>query len=298
MKKRAMKRAAIAMTVFLLLTPLAGCSQDETDQTEQQSENTVQAADVSLSIGSGNLRKIVYALVSSAENSTTDWQDEYGYIEDIGDGRGYTAGLIGFTTGTGDLEQVVQEYTDLDPDNALKDYLPVLKKLVGSDSTEGLGNDFVKAWKSCANDADFQKAQNIVINETCMSPALDFAQKDGLSPLGQYIYYDSIVVHGLEDDEYAHGFNYIRTEAMKEAKTPKEGGDEAAYLEAFLSIRTKVMEEEEAHQDLSRIDVQKKFIEQKNFNLSLPLSWTMYGDNFELTKKEVNAMPDAGSMDE
>ena len=34
-------------------------------------------------------------LVSSAENSSLDWKAQFGYIEDIHDGRGYTAGIIG-----------------------------------------------------------------------------------------------------------------------------------------------------------------------------------------------------------
>ena len=37
-------------------------------------------------------KDIAMQLVSSAENSTLDWKAQYGYIEDIGDGRGYTAG--------------------------------------------------------------------------------------------------------------------------------------------------------------------------------------------------------------
>jgi len=40
-------------------------------------------------------------LVSSAENSTLEWKENYKYIEDIEDGRGYTAGIIGFCSGTG-----------------------------------------------------------------------------------------------------------------------------------------------------------------------------------------------------
>lgn len=52
-------------------------------------------------------REIFYSFVSSAENSTLDYKEQYSYIEDIGDGRGYTAGIIGFTSGTGDLLLVV-----------------------------------------------------------------------------------------------------------------------------------------------------------------------------------------------
>lgn len=49
-------------------------------------------------ISSGALRKEVFALVSSAENSTLDYSKQHSYIEDIHDGRGYTAGIIGFTS--------------------------------------------------------------------------------------------------------------------------------------------------------------------------------------------------------
>ena len=79
-------------------------------------------------ISSGKLRKEVFALVSSAENSSTDYAEQYAYIEDIGDGRGYTAGIIGFTTGTGDLLEVVERYTELEPENELKKYIPYLQQ--------------------------------------------------------------------------------------------------------------------------------------------------------------------------
>ena len=42
------------------------------------------------------------------------------------------------------------------------------------------------------------------------------------------------------------------------------------------------MLKEEAHSDLSRINVQRTFIKEKKWDLSRPLSWTMYGDRFEL----------------
>ena len=44
-------------------------------------------------------------IISSFENSTTEIQ--YAYAEDIGDGRGITAGRAGFTSRTHDLLQVV-----------------------------------------------------------------------------------------------------------------------------------------------------------------------------------------------
>ncbi|HEY3509056.1 MAG TPA: chitosanase, partial [Kribbella sp.] len=46
-------------------------------------------------------KEIAMEIVCSAENSSLDWKAQYKYIEDIDDGRGYTAGIIGFCSGTG-----------------------------------------------------------------------------------------------------------------------------------------------------------------------------------------------------
>src|SRR5882724_6356888 len=73
-------------------------------------------------------KEIAMKLVSSAENSSLDWRAQFKYIEDIGDGRGYTAGIIGFCSGTHDMLELVQEYTRRSPNNVLAKYLPALKK--------------------------------------------------------------------------------------------------------------------------------------------------------------------------
>lgn len=233
------------------------------------------------SIAQEPLRGEVYALVSSAENSSLDYEAQYAYIEDIDDGRGYTGGIIGFTSGTGDMLEVVQEYCKEKPeDNVLAEYIPALEAAVDSDSHEGLGDEFVSAWEMAAEDEEMRAAQDKILDEMYMSPAVTYGKEDGLSPLGQYIYYDALVVHGPGEDE--DSFGGIRDVAMKQAQTPSLGGDETEYLLAFLDARTVIMQKEEAHSDLSRIETQQKFIREKNFDLSLPLEWMMYGDNFRL----------------
>ncbi|MDX6259147.1 MAG: chitosanase, partial [Kribbellaceae bacterium] len=62
-------------------------------------------------------KEIAMQLVSSAENSSLDWKAQYKYIEDIGDGRGYTAGIIGFCSGTGDMVDLVELYKTRKPGN-------------------------------------------------------------------------------------------------------------------------------------------------------------------------------------
>ncbi|WP_125768731.1 chitosanase [Lapidilactobacillus wuchangensis] len=231
-------------------------------------------------IATGQLRDTTFSLVASAENSTTNYHRQYAYIEDIGDGRGYTADIIGFTTATGDLRQVVQRYQKLRPGNSLTVFLPALKKVQGSASHRGLGRKFVKAWQQAAQDKRFVQAQNDILNQQYLQPALTAAKTDGLGPLGQYIYYDALVVHGPGSD--ASSFGGIRRQAKQHARTPSQGGSQTTYLETFLKCRSKIMRQETAHQDLSRIKTQQQFIRQKKFNLQRPLSWTMYGDHYHL----------------
>ena len=64
-------------------------------------------------------KEIAMELVSSAENSSLNWRAQYRYIEDIHDGRGYTAGIIGFTSGTGDMLEVVKLYSRAEANNPL-----------------------------------------------------------------------------------------------------------------------------------------------------------------------------------
>ena len=84
-------------------------------------------------------------LVSSAENSSLDWKAQYGYLEDIGDGRGYTGGIIGFCSGTGDMLELITYYTKLKSGNGLASYLPALQKVNGTKSHAGLGAGFESA---------------------------------------------------------------------------------------------------------------------------------------------------------
>ena len=226
-------------------------------------------------------KEIAMELVSSAENSSLDWKAQYRYLEDIGDGRGYTGGIIGFCSGTGDMLEVVQRYTDASPGNPLAPFLPALEKVNGTDSHAGLGAPFVKAWRTAAKDPAFQAAQDAERDEIYFTPAVDQAKADGLRALGQFIYYDAMVMHGPGDDPAS--FGGIRAAALKRAKPPSEGGDETAYLNAFLDVRKKAMKAEEAHEDTSRIDTaQRVFVSAGNLDLDPPLHWRVYGDRYQV----------------
>ncbi|UNO43744.1 chitosanase [Streptomyces sp. MST-110588] len=220
-------------------------------------------------------------LVSSAENSSLDWKAQYKYIEDIGDGRGYTAGIIGFCSGTHDMLELVELYTKRKPGNVLAKYLPALRAVDGSDSHEGLDPDYPKDWRKAAQDPVFQQAQNDERDRVYFNPAVKRGKADGIGVLGQFAYYDALVMHGDGSDRTS--FSGIRKRAMAEARTPAQGGDEKTYLNAFLDARVWAMKQEEAHRDTSRVDTaQRVFLRKGNLNLDTPLDWKVYGQSFHI----------------
>lgn len=226
-------------------------------------------------------KEIAMQLVSSAENSSLRWRRQYDYLEDIGDGRGYTGGIIGFTTGTGDLLELVRRYTRDVPDNPLARFLPALRRVDGSDSHAGLGRPFERAWRRAAATSGFRRAQDAERDRVYFDPAVRRARRDGLQALGQFVYYDAMVMHGPGADRLS--FGGIRRAALRRAESPAQGGSEARYLEAFLDVRVRVMRTEEAHEDTSRVDTaQRRFLRERNLTLQLPLTWHVYGERFHL----------------
>lgn len=117
-----MKKKVIYCLLSLLMIVLYGCSQES----KSSQKNVKKEPPVSLT--DKDKKETAMELVSSAENSSLNWKKQYSYIEDIKDGRGYTAGIIGFCSGTGDMLEVVKNYTQEQPDNKLAKFLPALKK--------------------------------------------------------------------------------------------------------------------------------------------------------------------------
>ena len=226
-------------------------------------------------------KDIAMQIVSSAENSSLNWRAQFGYIEDIDDGRGYTAGIIGFCSGTHDMFELVEYYTKVKPGNVLAKYLPALRKVDGSSSHAGLDPNYTKDWKTAAKDQAFKDAQEHERDRVYFNPAIAQAKKDGLRSLGMFAYYDAIVMHGAGTDR--DSFGSIRSNALKKAKPPAQGGDEKQYISAFLDARKVAMKHEEAHADTSRVDTaQRVWLNANNFDLNTPLKWKVYGESFSI----------------
>ncbi|GGM58193.1 chitosanase [Microbacterium saperdae] len=192
-------------------------------------------------------------------------------------GAATPGGLVGFTSGTHDMLMLIERYTDEVAGNPLAEFLPALRAVDGTDSHEGLGDPFVQAWIAAAALPEFQKAQRDEVDRLYFEPAVSLAIADGLGALGQFAYFDAMVMHGDS------GFADVRAQAREVEAAPANGGDERDYLSAFLDARVVEMKKEEAHEDTSRVDTaQRVFLDAGNLSLDPPLRWSVYGDPFEI----------------
>lgn len=206
---------------------------------------------------------------------------------------GHTAGIGGFSTGNGDLLDLVNLYTQRVPHNVLAAYLPALRAVNGGSSHQGLDSGFTSAWQTAASDPAFQQAQNDEMDRLFFTPAVAQAKADGLHALGQFAYFDAMVANGSGTGPV--DFSAIRAAAMKQARTPVQGGDEATYINAFLNARKAAMLTGAAHADtadtrntgdtgdISRIDTEQRvFLAKGNLDLNAPLTWQADGDPYSI----------------
>ncbi|MDX2541276.1 chitosanase [Streptomyces sp. WI04-05B] len=278
-----MKRTGVLLLAVAPLLAATACLSVASDDSRGPDVGRVGAGplDAEVTLADPAKKELAQQIVASAENGTLDWRSAYGYVEDIGDGQGYTAGVIGFCTGTHDLLTLVEDYTRKHPDNALAPYLPALREVDGTDSHEGLDPGFPAAWKQESKVAAFRDAQDEKRDDGYFAPALRLAVRDGLGLLGQFVYYDAMVYHGPGSDRFSLGG--IRAAALRAAASPAEGGDEKAYLNAFLDARRTAMLTKRPGVNTSRVDTaQRRFLDEGNLDLRTPLEWKVYGDTYKV----------------
>ena len=127
----------------------------------------------------------------------------------------------------------------------------------------------------------FRRLQLRELDRIYFDPAVRQAKADGLGTLGQFIYYDAIVMHGPGPGP--DSFGGLRARALGLARTPAEGGSQIHYLNVFLDVRRGAMKRERDHHNTSRIDdEQRVFLREHNLALRPPLIWHTYGDRYEI----------------
>jgi chitosanase len=182
-------------------------------------------------------RRVADELVSVFENSTTHLQ--YGYIKNLHDGCGLTAGRAGFCSATGDMLLAVETYAETDPQTPLVRYLPVLRARAADRSarTSGLGQDFVTDWRQAAENEAFRAAQDRIVNVLYYTPATVMAAAARLkTPLAIAIFYDTAIEHGIEKDPDGLPSLIDRTRRRLHA-LPGRAVSERRWLATFLRVR-------------------------------------------------------------
>lgn len=164
---------------------------------------------------------------------------DFGYIEDLGDGRGFTLTQYGFVTNELEARWIIERYTQLAAANSLTPFLAALPPNDhGTDSTKLVG--LPDAWRQeLARGPELKQACEEVADRLYFNPAMEAADIIGVTlPVGRLIFYDTILQHGGGNDP--DSFGAITKRARTAIGTPK-GGSESGFLSAFLSVRRNVL---------------------------------------------------------
>lgn len=236
--------------------------------------------------------EMAFEINSTAENGTLAWTSAYDYIEDIEDQRGYTAGLVGFCSGTGDMLILVQEYTAAAPGNPLSGYLPGLQACAtigygpgaSAAAATHLGPAYMAAWEDAAtSDPAFRAAQRAFRQRVYWDDCLVQALADGVGPLGLALHYDILVNHGIGNNAQSYG-GIIAAARASASKPPSQGGDEAAYLTELCDLRDAVLIGWGDYQEDGRSHMFRGLIDGGHLDLLGPVSFSVYGTPYTINR--------------
>lgn len=234
-------------------------------------------------------RQVADEIISIFENDTPELQ--YAYIQNLHDGRGYTAGRGGFTSATGDMLSVLQAYGRAVPGSSLSKYIPLLssKQTKGDDDVSDLAG-LPTEWSAAAQDPLFRKAQDAVVDEQVFDPALKHWREEGCrSPAGLLILYDTVMEHGDGND--ADSARAILEKAKEMAGgNPASGVKESEFLHTVLSVRrSDLIHPADAESmsvwaaSVSRCDALEQLLDSHNMDLATPLELTVFNETWRIT---------------
>jgi len=220
-------------------------------------------------------------IISIFENGTPEIQ--YAYIENLPDGRGYTAGRAGFTTATGDLLEVVHRYLGIQLNSAFRSVLPILedRARTQSDSIEGL-EILPTLWSAAAQDPLFGKVQDSVVDELYFQPVYQYAKRYKVKThLGLLCIYDALIQHGGGHDQDGTG-------AMLARVQPKTDSEKSFLLD-FLKVRRAVLlnpynqaTAREWKKSIGRLAALRDLVHSNQFDLDGPINIDVYGGHYRI----------------
>lgn len=288
---------SLLIVSIFALSVLSGCAADNsnTDNT-----NTTDTTDTSNSTDSSNntdttdttdttdnvevaseLKKTCLQLTTTCENGSTTFN--YNYAENIDDGRGITFGIIGFTTGTYDGNELIKYYTKLNPNNNLAKYIPALDRIDSgnrddedrNDDITGLEN-FINDVKAC-DDPLFRQAQLHQLDLHYWNPAVKINDSIGAkNNLTMAFIYDMCVNHG------ADGAQDFIDEVKEDINgTPATGIDEDEFLSWLMDYRYDYLKKDDPD-GAKRVKAYEQLLDDGNVDLILPFDFAVYGDTYKI----------------
>jgi chitosanase len=226
-----------------------------------------------------DLETQVDSVVSVFENGSP--VVEYSAIQNIHDGRGYTAGKAGFTTANGDLLQVVELYLKTNPRSDFAALKKTLRELAKKESgkTQKL-TKLPKIWIKSCEDKEFLKSQDEIVDLLYKTPARSALKKYRFeSPLAYLIFYDSLIQHG--DGSDPDSFSGIIQ------KMDYEGTDEVKFLQSFLRSRLSILKNPAAtdtrrvwRESVDRVHALERLMQENVWDLKSPFSLKVWNEQF------------------
>ncbi|KAI9202889.1 lysozyme-like domain-containing protein [Polychytrium aggregatum] len=195
-------------------------------------------------------QSIVQQLTNIFENSVKYFP--WDYCENIGDGRGYTCGIVGFTTGTHDALQVISAYAAQLNSSTPNPFGPYMSRLIQLNqstidgSTSGL-DGFCNVWSTTArSDQLFRTVQVDMVNQLYYNPAMAYAARNGLQfELSKGQMYDAAIQHGtaLSEADSLPSMIDRTTASFKSGPNSVPGGlSEVDWLTAFMNVRIETLQ--------------------------------------------------------
>lgn len=166
-------------------------------------------------------------------------QADYGYVEDLKDGRGFTVTQYGFCTYNDEVTTIINEYRGFSPDTLLAQFIPLLPPLASGTDMDALLN-FPDVWRSqIARSRQLVAVCDMVADRMFTFPALAAARAAQIyQHIGQAIFYDTWLQHGAGEDADSIWSILART---VEETGDRNNCEEKEFLQTFLGIRREVL---------------------------------------------------------
>ena len=167
-------------------------------------------------------------------------EPDYAYVENLGDGRGYTVTQYGFCTYNSEVAQVIDRYAAHVPDDAAE----TVPAATAAREMERAGARRISAaaWRKEIKASKFLgRACDEEADVLYFNPAVEAAAALGIhSAIGKAIFYDTLLQHGASTDPDSLPTIIKRT---LEENGDVDSTSEAEFLRAFLAIRRSVLED-------------------------------------------------------